>query len=120
MKNTKLINRDIPLVHIGSRKIVLAEDIILLQAEINYTNLYLSNGQKIIVSYNLGKLQERLNIHRSFIRPNRNTIVNLNFVTKYNENFLNINGTTVPISRRRKDFVSVYFKKFQNSPVIKN
>jgi hypothetical protein len=44
----------------------------------------------------------------------------LNFVTKYNENFLNINGTTVHISRRRKDLVSDYFEKFQNSPIIKN
>lgn len=120
MINKKLISKETPLVHIGSRKIVLAQDIILLQAEINYTFLYLSNGQKIIVSYNLGKLQERLNIHQAFIRPNRNTIVNLNFVTKYNENFLNINGTTVHISRRRKDFVSVYFKEFQNLPIIKN
>ncbi len=120
MKNKKLISKETPLVNIGSRKLVLAQDIILLQAEINYTYLYLSDGQKIIVSYNLGKLQDRLHIHQAFIRPNRNTIVNLNFVTKYNENFLNINGTTVHISRRRKDFVSVYFKEFQNLPIIKN
>lgn len=120
MKNKRLISKETPLVHVGSRKLILAQDIILLQAEINYTYLFLSDGQKIIVSYNLGKLQERLNIHQAFIRPNRNTIVNLNFVTKYNENFLNINGTTVHISRRRKELVSVYFAKFQNSPIIIN
>lgn len=120
MKTKKLISLETPLVHIGSRKFVVAQDIVLLQAEINYTFLYFSNGQKIIVSCHLGKLEERLNDYQAFIRPNRNTIVNLNFVTNYNENFLNINGTTVHISRRRKDLVSVYFKEYQNLKSIKN
>lgn len=114
MKTNKITSLETPLVHIGSRKIVLAQDIVLLQAEINYTFLYLSNGQKIVVSYHLGKLQERLNIYQAFIRPNRNTIVNLNFVTTYNENFLKINDTTIQISRRRKELVSDYYKEFQN------
>lgn len=108
------MNQDKRVIHIGARTEVIAQDIVLMQAILNYTQLFLSNGKIILVSYHLGKLQHRLIKHNSFIRPNRNTIVNLNFVTNYNENFIKINDTIVQISRRRKDIVSDYFKDFKN------
>jgi two-component system LytT family response regulator len=95
MKNT--------IVHVGSRTHLISSDIVLLVADINYTSLYLSNGEKLLVSYNLGKLQERLSSHKTFIRPNRNTIVNMDYVTDFDLNFIQINQKNVLISRRRKE-----------------
>lgn len=114
MKIKNLINPDERHVHVGSRTVVIAQDIVLLHAEINYTLLFLANGQKIVVSCNLGKLQDRLIVHKTFIRLNRKTIVNSNFVTNYNKDSLKINGTIVKISRRRKDIISLHFKNSEN------
>lgn len=96
---------NIPLIDIGSRTKVLANEIVLLEAHINYTKLYMESGQKIIVSYNLGLLQGRLSSFNYFVRPNRQTIVNLRFLEKYNDEFLIINKHKVLMSRRRKELI---------------
>lgn len=114
MKTRILISNQKPIAKIGKKQLIFAHDIILLQAEINYTYLFLADGQKIIVSYHLGKLQEKLSHFQTFIRPNRHTIVNLNFVTSLNANSLEINGTTISISRRRKEFFFDSFKEFKS------
>lgn len=98
------------LIDIGSRTKLLRTQIVLLEANINYTLLYLADGQKIIVSYHLGKLQKRLSDFNEFIRPNRNIIVNMNYVTNYDTTSLNIIKRKVLISRRRKDYISLFFQ----------
>ena len=90
------------LIHIGSRTQIMASEIVMLEAEINYTRLFLNNGKNIVVSYHLGKLAERLANHESFVRPNRNTIVNLSFLTHYCISSLTIKQKAVAISRRRQ------------------
>ena len=99
------------IVDVGGRRKLLTSEIVLLQAELNYTRLYLSDGEKIIVSYNLGLLQGRLSSFKSFIRPNRQTIVNLRFLEKYNDEFLIINKHKVLMSRRRKELILSNLKK---------
>ncbi len=94
MKNT--------IVHVGSRTHLDVSEIVMLEAEINYTRLYLNNGEKLLVSYHLGKLAGRLAKHESFVRLNRNTIVNLSFLTHYCNGSVVIKQKAVAISRRRQ------------------
>ena len=91
------------LIHVGLRTHLEASNIVMLEANINYTFLYLVDGQKIIVPYHLKKLSKRLVMHKSFVRPNKSAIVNLQFLTEYNDNSLTINQETIRISRRRKE-----------------
>lgn len=100
-----LMNIIMAIIDVGGRRKLLTSEIVLLQADINYTLLHLSDGEKIIVSYHLGKLQERLSEHKSFVRPNRQTIVNLQFLKKYNDEFLTILNHKVQMSRRRKELI---------------
>lgn len=104
-------------VHVGSRTELFAQDIVLLEASINYTLLYLANGEKLVVSYHLGKLHERLGEFSSFIRPNRNMVVNMHFLMAYTSDSLNINQRTVTISRRRKEVVFDYIQNFCTNKV---
>lgn len=97
-------------VNIGGRMSVIPSDIIFLSADENYTLLHLANGNKLMVSYNLGKLQERLSKHVFFLRANRSIVVNMNFVTAFNTNYLKINGMEVSVSRRSKKVFIDYYK----------
>lgn len=100
------------MIDVGSRTKLFPNEIVLLEADINYTLLHLVDGKKITVSYHLGKLQERLSRHSSFIRPNRNTIVNLNYVSDCNLDKLTINSQIIQISRRRKESFRLLYDEF--------
>lgn len=92
-------------VNIGGRMRLSGNKIVWLKAEINYTQLYLANGPKLTVSYNLGLLEERLASYPLFIRPNRSTLVNLQFLRAYDENHICIKSQRFQISRRRRQLV---------------
>jgi two-component system, LytTR family, response regulator len=57
------------------------EEIIYIEADGNYTNIYLSDEQKVISSYHLGKIQELLPAGQ-FIRISRKHIINFNYLHK--------------------------------------
>lgn len=96
-------SRDLkPLLHVGSGIRLSANDIILLEAKANYTEVSLSSGKKIKVSTNLGAIEERLEAYDNFIRPNRQVIVNLSFFENYTPNYLYVKGMEIKVSRRRK------------------
>ncbi len=90
-------------VNVGSRTTLDINDIVMLVAETNYTTLHLSDGNQILVSYHLGKLQGRLLNYPVFIRPNRNTIINTNHIEKIGTESIRIHGFDIRMSRRRKE-----------------
>ena len=92
-------------IAIGGRIKILPETVILLEADINYTKLYLANGKQIVVATTLKQLEKRFLVLQNFFRPHKSQIVNLNFITTYdlaNSEITMQNHHTVFISRRRK------------------
>lgn len=80
-------------------------DIVFLEAEGSYTNVWLHNGSKILVSKKLKFFEEILDARPNFFRSHRSFIVNINFLKKYNKNESSLtldNGKTAYISRDRK------------------
>lgn len=80
-------------------------DIVFLEAEGSYTNVWLRNGSKILVSKKLKFFEEILDARPNFFRSHRSFIVNINFLKKYNKNESSLtldNGKTAYISRDRK------------------
>lgn len=89
-------------IHVGSRTYVPPELIVMIQADINYSLIYLSDGNKVIVSTCLKKLENRFAIVSSFARVHKSFLVNLDFFKSYNEGrFLLENGLTCIVSRRK-------------------
>jgi DNA-binding LytR/AlgR family response regulator len=76
--------------------------IVLLEAESNYTFIHLENGDKYIVSYNIGLVENKLKDKVKFIRPNRKFMINEKFVNKTDNFTINALGRNFIISRRRK------------------
>ncbi|HMR90121.1 MAG TPA: LytTR family DNA-binding domain-containing protein [Saprospiraceae bacterium] len=51
-------------------------DIIMMQAESNYTTIHLSNGDRILTSKTLKYWIEKIGDHATFVRPHRSYLVN--------------------------------------------
>jgi two-component system LytT family response regulator len=59
------------------------EEIVFIQADWNYSELFISDTKSELVTINIGKLDEMLPNH-IFYRINRSIIINLNYLTKVN------------------------------------
>lgn len=95
----------------GSPKLVKVNTIVSITAYIDYTNVFLSTGEKIMVR-RLLKNWEDILPEKSFIRIHRSTIINLNYVEKvekwFNRSFaLYLKNIKEPfiVSRRYSSFI---------------
>ncbi|MDX2172268.1 MAG: LytTR family DNA-binding domain-containing protein [Bacteroidota bacterium] len=80
-------------------------DIVYLEADGAYTEVWLRNGSKIVVSKKIKFFEDVLDKRPNFFRSHRSYLVNINFIKKYNksDNALTLdNGKTIVISRDRK------------------
>lgn len=82
------------------------KDIWLCESDGNYSNIYLSDGRKILSTLTLKKLEEILT-ERNFFRVHKSYIININAIKKISktENGLILleNNLEVPIARRRRE-----------------
>lgn len=91
-------------IHVGCRTNLLANEIFLLKADLNYTKIFMLDGSEIFSSTNLGKIQKRLSGF-DFVRPNRSTVVNRVFIQCVeieNSRIILQNNEVLRISRKRK------------------
>lgn len=84
---------------------VNTEDIMYLEADGAYTEVWTKDGSKIVVSKKMKFFEEVLDSNPCFFRSHRSYIVNINFIKKYSksENYISLdNGKTISIARDRK------------------
>ena len=78
-------------------RLINFDDIIYVESEGNYLNIYCTNN-KFVSRQSLDSILTDLNDTR-FLKIHRSYIINLNKVTKFSKKELQINNTTLPISR---------------------
>ena len=81
------------------------EEIIYAEANSNYTHVFTSKNEKIVLSKTLKELEEALD-NTQFSRIHRQFIINLKFLKflNRNEGIVELsNGAKIPISRRQRD-----------------
>jgi DNA-binding LytR/AlgR family response regulator len=91
------------LIPFGGRIKINPKTILLLKAEVNYTQVYLEDGSSILSSITLGTLAKRLDKH-PFFRPNRSVLINLEYMASFEKESAQIkmeNNEVFKISRRR-------------------
>ena len=80
--------------------------LIYLEASSNYTNLYFTDGKKVLASKTLKDFEELLP-EDTFYRPHHSFIINIKYITKYmkgNGGQIEMsNGSLIDVSRRKKD-----------------
>ena len=86
--------------------VIKLSEIIHIEAEGSYCNIFLINNDRLIVSKNMKELESLLD-SKIFFRAHQSYIVNLNFVKKVLKDegglILLQDDSKVPISRRRKE-----------------
>jgi DNA-binding LytR/AlgR family response regulator len=100
-------------VLIGARKRVQPKDIVLLRADINYTVVYYKNGQSTLVATTLKSLESRFKSF-GFYRTHKSYLVNLEFISAYNEQNKQVEMLTqlkATVSRRKKEGLLEYMRQ---------
>lgn len=101
-----------PTLHVGSRKHFNTKEILLLEANENYTKIHLASGKIFISSTTLGKIEKRLANNPHFFRTHKTFMVNLNHVTNINQSDLQItNGLNISLSRRKRNRLQEILQK---------
>ncbi|MBC7865509.1 MAG: LytTR family transcriptional regulator [Bacteroidia bacterium] len=89
----------------SSSVLVKIKDIIRCQSNRNYTELFLQNGKKITVTKPLKQFAE-LPLFSDFARIHLSHLVNINYIDRFiktDGTLLLLNGTVLPVSKRRRD-----------------
>jgi two-component system LytT family response regulator len=119
-KKTKLLGRDIKellkekkehKLLINSKEkmeTILIEDICYLKSDSNYTNIFLINGEKKVVSKTLRDFELQLSeLSDKFMRVHQSYLVNLKEILKYvpeaSGNLILKNGSVIPVSKSYKE-----------------
>jgi hypothetical protein len=99
-----------PSIFIGGRKTINPEEVIRLEADINYTYVFFSDGKKIVVATTLKELESRFQGYPKFFRINKSVIINIDSIKRIDEEQIIFqNGETITPSRRRKKaFFEIY------------
>jgi two-component system LytT family response regulator len=99
-------------------KLVSVADLIYMQADDNYTVLYLTGDRKIVSTRTLGEFEKILD-DSEFFRIHKSTIINLSFLTGYSSfqgNFAELkDGSRLDISRRKLHEFREKVKRFSIS-----
>lgn len=108
--------KDYDIIHVGGRKQLPHQQIVMLKSESNYTNIILLNSSSLIVATTLGEIAKRLT-HLSFFRPNRSTLINLAYLKVVDNNYSQImmqNDEVITLARRRTEKFKNYFRVPEN------
>ncbi len=86
--------------------IIEVSRIVRCESDNYYTNFFLNDGKKILISKTLKENEELLSGH-NFIRPHKSHLINLDYVKSFNRDeggyILMKDGSKVPVSRRKRE-----------------
>ncbi|MDA3880684.1 MAG: LytTR family DNA-binding domain-containing protein [Prolixibacteraceae bacterium] len=86
--------------------VVKVTEIVRCLADHNYTEFFLENGKKLLVSRTLKEYELLLNDY-DFFRPHQSHLINMNFISRFDKvdggTLVMSDGSRVPVSKRKKD-----------------
>ena len=92
--------------------LVNIKDIIRCEAENNYTNFFLNNGTKIMVSKTI-KTYETLLANNEFMRVHQSHLVNLNYIQHFDKPdggmLVLSDNSSIPVSHQKRGMLLEYF-----------
>jgi two-component system LytT family response regulator len=94
-------------------ELIPADQLLYLEANDNYTHLFLKNKNKIIACRTLKEMEEQIQDFKFFVRVHNSYMVNLNEVVKYVRGeggyLVMSDHSSVNVSRSRKDSLLKFF-----------
>ncbi len=86
----------------GITKIVSLSNVIMMEADSNYTTIHLVDGQRILTSKTIKYWLEKIGNNDDFIRPHRSFVVNKKYLVSYQSNPRSIiisGNKSIPMAR---------------------
>ncbi|MBI9037232.1 MAG: response regulator transcription factor [Bacteroidales bacterium] len=106
LENSASENKKLILKTAESIFIVNTNDIIRCESDAGYTNFYLLNGKKILVSRNLKEYEDMLDGF-GFYRIHQSNLINLKYIDHYSKTeggtVVMKDNSSLPVSRRKKE-----------------
>ena len=110
---TSTVNGKITIPQLDGFEVIDTSVILYCKADDNYTEIYLKNNKKKLVSKTLKYFEEAL-VNASFARVHKSYLVNVNEVVKYQKgkggSVVLSNGKELMVSASRKSELLAYFK----------
>jgi two-component system, LytTR family, response regulator len=110
---TNIVNGKITIPQQNGFEVINTSDILYCKADDNYTEIYLNNNKKKLVSKTLKYFEDALN-NGSFARVHKSYLVNVNEVVKYLKgkggSVVLSNGKEIMVSASKKSELLSYFK----------
>ncbi|MEO6228804.1 MAG: LytTR family DNA-binding domain-containing protein [Ferruginibacter sp.] len=110
----KINNPKIAIAELNGVTFIYMDTIVRMEAQKNYTVVYVNGGTKIMATKNLGSFEEFLP-EKQFCRIHHSHIVNLAFIKKYNNgrggHIEMEDGTEIEVSVRKRDS---FLERFKN------
>ena len=110
---TNTVNGKITIPQLDGFEIIETDNILYCKADDNYTEIYLNNSKKKLVSKTLKYFEETL-ANSSFARVHKSYLVNVNEVIKYRKgkggSIVLSSGKEIMVSASRKSELLSYFK----------
>lgn len=97
-------------IHIGGRQEINPYEVVMLQADINYTIVYFADGKKTIVATPLKTLENRF-VPFDFYRTHKSYLINLKCIKLFSEatNIVQMTDNhKVIVSRRKRTQLKVH------------
>lgn len=79
-------------------------EVLLIRATGNYSVVYTVRGQKYFTSKTLKYWQTKFSLSPFFVRCHANSLVNVDYISKYNQDVISLvltDGSIIPCSRRK-------------------
>lgn len=114
MENLHNGNTKIAVSHQNGYDLIETNDILWLEAEINYTTIHLKSKRNVTVAKTLRIFEDSLDPNQ-FFRISRSAIVNIDHIIKLNKNnalsITLVDNSSIPVSEARKDDFLMLYKK---------
>ncbi len=106
MQNTGSATKKICITDQKSMEFISVSDIVRCEADVNYTNIYLSNKEKKTASKPLKEFENML-CDFGFFRVHQSHLINLHFIKKYDKGKGGVvhlsDGSEIEVSTRKKE-----------------
>lgn len=94
--------------------LINVKNIIRCEADVNYTNFYLDNNEKLLVSKTLKEFAELLE-PAGFFRTHQSHLVNLDYISRFDKteggHLVMADESIVPVSLRKREFLFELFER---------
>lgn len=91
---------------------VIIEDILFIESLKDYIKIHTTNNKKIVSKYRISEIEEELK-EKNFLRVHRSYIINIDKISAFTVNDIEVNSTEIPIGASYKEKVVSFLNNWK-------